>query len=110
MNAGFGDGNNPGSMFRDPATDGRVSNRDRPARRHTVRRSVPRKSVSSAPWASRPHKGLLPVGMATSHCSVGVAVDAVLVMVAEVTASRPYALSLSLSYFVDIENNLDNNY
>jgi len=31
--------------------------------------------------------------MATSHCSVGVAVDAVLVMVAEVTASRPDALS-----------------
>jgi len=37
-------------------------------------------------------QGLLPVGMATSHCSVGVAVDAVLVMVAEVTVSRPDAL------------------
>jgi len=37
-------------------------------------------------------QGLLPVGMATSHCSVGVAVDAVLMMVAEVTVSRPDAL------------------
>lgn len=52
---------------------------------------MPRKSVSPTPRPSR-SQGLLPVGMATSHCSVGVAVDAVLLMpVAEVTVSRPDA-------------------
>lgn len=35
----------------------------------------------TAPEAAR-SQGLLPVGMATSHCSVGAAVDAVVVMVA----------------------------
>jgi hypothetical protein len=66
---------------------------------------VPRKSVSPIPRASRPRQGLLPVGMATSHCSVGVAVDAVPAMVAEVTVSRPkpflsLSFNLSLSLFL----------
>lgn len=59
----------------------RRSRVDRRAACGAERRSVPRKSVSptNPPWPSR-SQGLLPVGMATSHCSVGVAVDAVLLM------------------------------
>lgn len=77
--------------FPDPASDGRVSNGDRSAVYDSTQERAT-KICLVGPLGVSVAQGLLPVGMATSHCSVGVAVDAVLVMVAEVTVSRPDAL------------------
>ena len=50
--------------------------------------------------AVRP-QGLLPVGMATSHCSVGAAVDAVVVMVAACQGARlPFFDTLAISFYL----------
>jgi len=37
----------------------------------TIRRNVPRKSVSSDPWASRPHKGCCPLGWQRRIAALG---------------------------------------
>lgn len=45
-------------------------------------------------------QGLLPVGMATSHCSVGAAVDAVVAMVAVCQGARLPFLAMFAAFFL----------
>lgn len=94
MNTGFeGEdirGLPPSRSFPDPAL-ATVACRTATGRRYDTQERAT-KICLVGPLGVSVAQGLLPVGMATSHCSVGVAVDAVLVMVAEVTVSRPDAL------------------
>lgn len=90
VNTVFESANIRNFTFRGLAGDDRVSNGDR-GRQNITQECATTKICLVGPLNVSVAQGLLPVGMATSHCSVGVAVDAVLVMVAEVTVSRPDA-------------------